>query len=65
MLDQWNRLEMSEMDPHTFGQLIYDEGTKVIQRGKCSIFNEWCGVVYLMNVVFLTNGVQLMNWTCL
>lgn len=31
------------MDPHTFGQLIYDEGTKVIQSDNCSIFNESCG----------------------
>ena len=29
-VDQWNRNEDSEMNPHTFGHLIFDKGAKTI-----------------------------------
>jgi hypothetical protein len=41
-VDQCNKIEDPEMNPHTYDHLIFDKEAKTIQWKNDSIFNKWC-----------------------
>jgi hypothetical protein len=64
-VDQWDKIEDSETNPHTYGHLIFDKGAKTIQWKKDRIFNKWCWFNFLSLLDFWSLCVAFLGTFCI
>ena len=41
-MDQWNRIETPEINPHTYDQWLFSKGGKNIKWENDNLFSKWC-----------------------
>jgi hypothetical protein len=62
-VDQWNRTEDPEMNPHIYGHLIFGKGAKTIQWKKDSIFKKWHWHNWLLSCIRMQIDPFLFPYT--
>ena len=41
-MDQWNKIESSDINTHTYGHFIFDKGGRNIKWSTDNLFSKWC-----------------------
>ena len=41
-IDQWNKTESPDIIPHTYGQAMFNKGSKTMHWRRDRLFNKWC-----------------------
>ena len=59
-IGQWNRIESTEIHPHTYGQLIYDKGGRIYNGKKDNLFNKWCWENWAAFFFFTCTSIKLL-----
>ena len=61
--DQWKRTENTEINPHIYGQLIFNNSVNTIQWGKDSLFNKWSWDNWISTCIRMKLNFYLTSYT--